>query len=158
MTHKWDILETKPEGVETVHAWTNIYSTVEGCDVHRAYVKPVLEFVDQKAVSRVLTKVFKDVTDNDLRITCSEHPYRSIGERKHIWVIVEYLGDKKVDSVERTLEEKFKDVTEFKFVCSYSNHQSFDPRVLVGIHCHIDEVFDPDEELTYRNNKTENEL
>lgn len=147
----YSILTTKPYGLNTIEAWTNLYVSVDDCNVHKAFVKPVLEFVDQADVKRVIADIFKGITNNELTITCDDYRYRHLNERKPIWINVEYLNDKLVNGLEYTLEEKAKKVMDYQLVIRSVNLQSFAPRVLVGLECRIDEVFSLESELAYRN-------
>lgn len=146
----YDILLTKPENVKTVHAWTNIWSTVEGSNVHQAYVKPVLDFADQEDIKRVVSEQFIGFTDSELTVKCSEHPYRHLDERKHVWISVEYTDDNKVDQLQYKLEERLRKVTDYKLRFITNNHISTQKLMRVGLHCHLDEVFSLQSELDYR--------
>ena len=154
MAHKYDILATKPDGVPTIEAFTNIYSTYEDSNVHRAFVKPFLdESIDQERVVGLVAQAFKHVTSSELTIALTEYDYRLIGQKKTFSCCVDYkqetLTNEKIEKLEQGLKEiSTTDKYHFKF--SVMNDCDSNRYTSVAIEVSTGEVFGPDIELAYR--------
>ena len=154
---KYNILATKPVKEPIVHAFTDLYRLVEGYPSNKCYAKPVLDdTIDRDYFTNIISDLFKDITEKKYRLEFKEHEYRHLNKPKWFLIHVRY----KCEPLDDTLLCKRVDILNegenrgYRFEVYSTNDNKTSGATWAWFRVFTREVFDLDDELKYREQKT----